>query len=172
MNGKAAVCGFLHTCFGEDVMMLRDLQDTRHLADELVSRLYPGAVVCLVGDLGAGKTTLTQAICEALGVDAYVTSPTFALVNVYEGVLGGAPLEVYHFDVYRLESPLELEDIGFDDMIFGTGISIIEWADRVEALIPETALWVTLGFDASGQRYAEIGSDGFSASPVSPVSPL
>ena len=81
---------------------LKTLDDTKRFAEWLVEHIDRGQVICLVGDLGAGKTTFTQFLCKALGVQDYVTSPTFNLMNSYSGVLNGAPIDIHHFDVYRI----------------------------------------------------------------------
>lgn len=120
------------------------LEDTNEYANQLASHLKPGSVVCLVGDLGAGKTTMTQMICAALKVDDYVTSPSFNIMNTYEGELSGTPIDIYHFDVYRIGSPDEMDEIGFDEFLYGKGICIVEWATLVEAAIPSHAIWIEL----------------------------
>src|SRR5699024_2959584 len=79
-----------------------------------------------------GKTTLTQSIGKGLGVEEYITSPTFALINEYEG-----RIPVYHFDVYRLENVEDLYDLGFDEYFYGNGVSIVEWAEKIEKLLPK-----------------------------------
>lgn len=103
--------------------------------EELGSVIRPPAVIALRGDLGAGKTTLAQAICRGYGVLGDVTSPTFAIVHVYEA----ARSPVYHVDLYRLEGPRDLQNIGWDDLMRGGGIVIIEWPERAPAHIPVDA---------------------------------
>jgi len=112
--------------------------------------------VALTGDLGAGKTTLSQSIAAGLGVKEDVTSPTFALMNVYSTTSG---MEVYHFDVYRILDPSEMEEIGFDDFVYGKGISLIEWAGMIEPMVPETALWIEIGYGFEAEeRYLRLSS--------------
>lgn len=98
------------------------------------------AVVALYGDLGAGKTTLAQAICRGLGVTEDVTSPTYALVHEYAGATG----PVFHLDLYRLDDPRDLTNIGFDDVIGAGGIVIVEWPDRAGDRIPEDRVEIVL----------------------------
>ena len=113
----------------------------RHAAD--------GDVFCLTGDLGAGKTLLSRGVAEALGVSSEdVTSPTFAIMNVYQGT----GLEVRHFDLYRLNRPEELEDIGFDEYAGGDGVTLIEWAELFSEQLPEEYLQITLRLDGAGRR--------------------
>lgn len=113
-------------------IILNGLEETNRFGIKLGKLLGPGDVVCLNGELGAGKTTLTKSIGLGLGVDDYITSPTFALINEYDG-----KYPVYHFDVYRLENTEELYDLGFDEYFYGRGVSIIEWADRIGSFLPE-----------------------------------
>lgn len=114
---------------------LRGLDQTREFGEKLGSLLEAGDILCLNGDLGAGKTTMTKSIGRGLGVSDYITSPTFALINEYE-----ADFPVYHFDVYRLEEVDDLFDLGFDDYFFGPGVCIIEWAEKIQELIPKDSL--------------------------------
>ena len=99
-------------------------EKTREIGSKLGELLTPKSVICLIGDFGAGKTTMTQSLARALGVDDYITSPTFTIVNEYEG-----KMPLYHFDVYRKGSSEEMYDIGFDEYIDGEGVCIIEWAN-------------------------------------------
>lgn len=110
------------------------LEETQRRAVALAELLGPGDVVCLTGQLGAGKTYFTKALVAGLGGQAdEVTSPTFVLMQSYE-----ARLTVYHFDAYRLSGSREMRSIGSDETFYGQGVSVVEWADRVaEALPPE-----------------------------------
>jgi len=101
--------------------------------------LSKGDVVCLSGDLGAGKTTLTKAIAIGMGIDDYVTSPSYTIVNEYEG-----RLNLYHFDVYRINDVEEMYELGYEEYFFGSGVCIIEWAGMVEDLLPEKRIWVEI----------------------------
>ena len=96
--------------------------------------------IAISGELGAGKTTLAQSICRGAGVDEAVTSPTFALVQRYQGK--SAP--VYHLDLYRLESPRELENLGWDDVLRDDALVLVEWPERADGLIPDDALHIEL----------------------------
>lgn len=113
-------------------MRLSNLEATREFGIKLGKLLKSGDIICLNGDLGAGKTTLTKSIGLGLGVSDYITSPTFTLINEYAG-----RIPVYHIDVYRLENVHELDDLGFDDYFYGKGISIIEWAEKIENTLPK-----------------------------------
>ena len=113
----------------------------------------PGMIYCLDGDLGVGKTVLTQGVAAGLGESEAVNSPTFTIVQEYHG--GRIPL--YHFDVYRIGDPEEMEEIGYDDYFFGDGICLIEWADLIRELIPEEARWITIEKDlGKGLDYRRI----------------
>lgn len=114
--------------------------DTFALGRALGELLTAGDILCLAGDLGAGKTLLIQGLAAGLGVADDVTSPTFAILQVYE--TGRVP--VYHFDLYRLEREAELDDIGFAHYTGGDGVAVIEWADRFAAAMPDERLWVEI----------------------------
>jgi len=110
--------------------------------ENLGRELRAPAVITLAGDLGAGKTTLTQAICRGFGVLDEVTSPTFAIVHVYE-----APRSpVHHVDLYRLDGPRDLQNIGWDDMMRGGGVVIVEWPERAAVALPRDATAIELRF--------------------------
>lgn len=128
---------------------LQDSAATEALGNLLGRHAADGDVFCLTGDLGAGKTLLSRGVAEALGVSSEdVTSPTFAIMNVYQGT----ELEVRHFDLYRLNRPEELEDIGFDEYAGGDGVTLIEWAELFSEQLPEEYLQITLRLDGAGRR--------------------
>ena len=102
-------------------------EETERMGEELASRLLPGTVVAFTGDLGAGKTAFTRGLARGLGVEGPVTSPTFTIVNEYEG-----RLPLFHFDMYRLGSSDELFDIGWEDYLARGGVCAVEWSERVE----------------------------------------
>lgn len=110
--------------------------ETRALGEELGRRLQPGEVVAFSGDLGAGKTCMIQGICAGLGIADQVNSPTFILINEYAGRAAGRPVNVYHFDLYRLRSERELEALGAEEYFYGQGICLIEWAERARSALP------------------------------------
>jgi tRNA threonylcarbamoyladenosine biosynthesis protein TsaE len=128
--------------------------ETRRLGEWLGQRLQPGDFVALVGDLGAGKTHLSSGILAGLGVARTGGSPTFTLLWEYEGRRmasasgdGDVPttrIPVYHWDVYRVKDPLELEDLGYEEYFWGDGVNLVEWADRIEELWPEEHLVIRL----------------------------
>jgi tRNA threonylcarbamoyladenosine biosynthesis protein TsaE len=114
---------------------------TRRLGARLAPLLLPGDVLALVGDLGSGKTRWVQGVGEGLGVTDPVVSPTFTLVNEYQG-----RCPVYHIDLYRLASASETATFGLEDYLYGYGITLIEWADRAEHLLPAEYLTVELHY--------------------------
>ncbi len=126
---------------------LNEDKDTREIGFKLGKLLNPGNVICLVGDLGAGKTTMTQSLAEALEVDDYITSPTFTIVNEYEG-----KMPLYHFDVYRIGCSDEMYDIGFEEYINGEGVCIIEWANIIEDILPDEYLKIELNYKDMGRE--------------------
>lgn len=103
-------------------------EETLILGENLGKCLEPGDIVLLFGDLGAGKTTLTQGICKGLGLPGgeYIRSPTFTLINEYQG-----KIPIYHIDLYRLENPEEIEALGLEEVLFGNGVSIVEWSEKL-----------------------------------------
>ncbi|MCR5790472.1 MAG: tRNA (adenosine(37)-N6)-threonylcarbamoyltransferase complex ATPase subunit type 1 TsaE [Lachnospiraceae bacterium] len=114
--------------------------DTAAFAQELGEKAVPGDVFALIGDLGVGKTVFTQGFAKGLGISGYVNSPTFTILSIYEE--GRLPL--YHFDVYRIEEPEEMEEIGYEDYFYGNGVCLIEWADLIGELLPERTIKVTI----------------------------
>jgi tRNA threonylcarbamoyladenosine biosynthesis protein TsaE len=118
-------------------MVAPTVADTAAAGERLGDRLGPGDVVALTGELGAGKTSFVQGLVRALGVTAGATSPTFVLVNEYRG-----RLPVHHVDVYRVDTLTELIDIGLEELMEGEGVTVIEWADRMEPLLPARTIRV------------------------------
>ncbi len=143
-------------------LITSSLEQTWRVGEMLGALLGPGDLVCLYGDLGAGKTSLSYGIARGLEVkEQYVTSPTFTFVNEYEG-----RVPFYHIDLYRLKDPEELENIGFEEYVGSDGATVIEWAERAEEELPEDRLSVYLtyvdeksreiGFLAEGERYQKL----------------
>jgi len=107
--------------------------DTFEIGKNIGMEAKPGLVIALRGDLGAGKTLFTQGLAEGLGIDEPVNSPTFTIMQIYD--TGRIPL--YHFDVYRIMDPCEMDEVGFDDYVYGEGVTIIEWPGQIEEIMPE-----------------------------------
>jgi len=131
-----------------------DADAMRAFGRSFARMLARGDVVLLHGDLGAGKTTLTQGIAAGLGVTGPVQSPTFGIVNMYEAVEAtGQPLRLYHLDLYRLDDPGELEGIGYHDYVSPIdGVSIIEWPERAGNWLPERFWLLRISHDGAGGR--------------------
>ncbi len=138
------------------------LKETESIGYKLGKLLNVGDVVCLTGDLGAGKTTLSKSMAKGLGVHDHVTSPTFTIINEYEG-----RLPVYHFDVYRINDIDEMYELGYEEYFYGEGVCIVEWASKIKELIPENHLWVEINlcgdentrefnFKATSKHFEEI----------------
>ena len=128
-------------------------EETFDLGESLGRRAEPGQIYTLIGDLGTGKTVFTQGFAKGLGITEYVNSPTFTILQVYED--GRLPL--YHFDVYRIEEPEEMEEIGYGDYFYGDGVTLIEWADIISDLIPEDAVRIEISKDLTkGTDYRKI----------------
>lgn len=118
-------------------------EETFDLGKRLGEAAKPGDIYCLDGDLGVGKTVFTQGFAAGLAITEPVNSPTFTIVQVYEE--GRLPL--YHFDVYRIGDPEEMDEIGYEDYFFGNGVSLIEWASLIDELIPENAARILIEKD-------------------------
>ena len=120
-------------------------QQTIDLGSDLGKRLHRGDVVALHGPLGAGKTTLVKGIARSLNIQDPVTSPSFTLIAGYEGSLEGSPIVLYHVDLYRIGHPQEIEDLGLEEILNGSGISVIEWAEKAADFLPESTIQVEIG---------------------------
>ena len=132
-------------------------QDTEALGRALVQRLQPGAVVAFTGDLGAGKTAFVRGMAQGLGIPQRVTSPTFTIVNEYEG--GRLPL--FHFDMYRLRDTDDLFDIGWEDFPRRGGICAVEWSENIRDALDEDTLWVDIRRGVTdGQRIITLHGPG------------
>ena len=128
-------------------------EETLEFAGNLAAELRAGDIITLDGDLGAGKTVFSKGIAKGLGVSEEVTSPTFIIMQSYSG--GRLPL--YHFDVYRLEDSDELLETGAEDYLFGDGVSVIEWAELIEDILPENVIKVSIEKDpAIGEDHRTI----------------
>src|SRR5919206_3537116 len=135
------------------VVDLPDLAATEAFGRRLGGLLFPGAVVALVGPLGAGKTHLVRAVAEGLGLrdGRAVSSPTFVLIQEYP-----ARLPVYHFDAYRLSGPREFADLGVDEYFHGDGVCLVEWADKVEPTLPADHLRIEIRIVDENRRRFEV----------------
>lgn len=136
-------------------------EQTRRIGKRLGRMLQSGDVICLEGDLGAGKTCLTQGIGAGLGIRTAVRSPTFVIVNEYR--LPDSTHTFHHVDLYRIQSTAEARATGLEEIFYGDGICVIEWAERVRDILPDERLWVALRyvdhtkremqFEAQGERF-------------------
>lgn len=121
---------------------LKNEEETANFGLDLGKHLQKGDIVALIGDLGTGKTALTKAIARGLGITETITSPTFTIVQEYTS--GRLPL--YHFDVYRIQEPEELYELGYEEYFFGEGVCVIEWADLIEELLPDETKVIRLEY--------------------------
>lgn len=141
----------------DDIVAIADAGAMRAFGQSFAGRLGRGDVVLLHGDLGTGKTTLTQGVAAGLGVAGPVQSPTFSIVAEHDGLdAGGRPLRLYHLDLYRLGDPGDLEALGYEQYLDPTdGISIIEWPERAGAWLPERFWLLRITHSANGGRRIE-----------------
>ena len=137
------------------LLKIKNEDETERFGRALADQLMPGDIVCLVGDLGTGKTALTKAVAAGLGIEEHIVSPTFNIVKEYRS--GRLPL--YHFDVYRLGSSEELFEIGARDYFYGQGDCVIEWADLIAEEIPPGSRLIRISYgEEDGQRIYDIGT--------------
>ncbi len=129
--------------------------ETEALGETLARRLGPGDVVAYRGDLGAGKTAFTRGLARGLGCTGRVTSPTFTVVNEYEG-----RLPLFHFDLYRLEGEDALYDIGWEDYLDRGGVCAVEWSERAETALPRETVWVSIRRCAESEDWRRITIEG------------
>jgi tRNA threonylcarbamoyladenosine biosynthesis protein TsaE len=136
------------------VQLSKSPKETFRIGQLLAEGLQAGDVVALIGELGSGKTCLTQGIARGLGVpEGYaVTSPTFTLINEYPG----RQLPLYHLDVYRLTGYADLPEMGYDEYVSGRGVTVIEWAEKIREAVPVGALFVTMTYLEEYMRKIEI----------------
>ena len=131
----------------------RSAQETFALGERIGREAKPGEIYTLTGDLGVGKTVLTQGVASGLGIVGTVNSPTFTILQVYEN----GRLPFYHFDVYRIGDEEEMEEIGYEDCFFGGGVCLSEWAERISVILPEMRISILIEKDlACGLDYRKI----------------
>lgn len=128
------------------------LSDLKYVAQEVVESLEGRTVVLLRGEMGAGKTTLISRIAAYLGAEDTVTSPTFALVNQYEG----SDCRIYHFDFYRIEEIEEVFDLGYEEYFYSGDLCFVEWPEKIEPLLPDDAMTVRITVGDDEHRIFEI----------------
>ena len=130
-------------------------EETEAIGEALAVRLLPGAVIACRGGLGAGKTAFTRGLARGLGYEGRVTSPTFTIVNEYEG-----KIPLFHFDMYRLGDEDGLFDIGWEDYLDRGGVCAVEWSERAEAALPRETVWVSIRRCAESGDWRRITIDG------------
>ena len=139
------------------IIETRSAEETFALGKKIGEQARPGDVYTLVGDLGVGKTVFTQGLADGLEITEPISSPTFTIVQVYEE----GRLPFYHFDVYRIGDVEEMDEIGFEDYIYGEGVSLIEWSNLIEEILPEKKVKITIEKDLEqGFDYRRIMIEG------------
>ena len=123
-------------------LTIRSLDTIRETAREFVANMGQASVFAFYGKMGAGKTTFVKAICEELGVEDVITSPTFAIVNEYQSTKTGGP--IYHFDFYRIKKLDEVYDMGYEDYFYSGAPCFLEWPELIEEILPNDAVKVTI----------------------------
>ncbi|RKU26919.1 tRNA (adenosine(37)-N6)-threonylcarbamoyltransferase complex ATPase subunit type 1 TsaE [Candidatus Poribacteria bacterium] len=140
-------------CVMEKEYRTESPEETQNLGEEFGKTLKSGDVVALIGDLGTGKTCLTQGIARGIGIaaDEVVSSPSYILINEYKG-----KIPIYHIDLYRLENIAEIADLGIGEYVESDGICIIEWAERMEEGLPETSIRIYITWEDENTRSIKI----------------
>jgi len=136
----------------------RGMAQTERIGARLAGFCQAGDVICLQGELGVGKTCLARGIARGLGVAEPITSPTFVLVGEYRTARPHVPL--YHVDLYRITSPAEALAVGVEDYLYGHGICVIEWAERIREILPAERLWITMRHVDEQRRGLTIAATG------------
>lgn len=134
-------------------LYINNLSEIRSVARQFISQMSGNTVFAFYGAMGAGKTTFIKAVCEELGVQETITSPTFAIINEYKD---GEENSIYHFDFYRINKPEEAFDFGYEDYFYSGNLCFIEWPELVEQLLPDNAVKVYISETESGSREIEI----------------
>ncbi len=138
-------------------LISQSFEETRALGKRLAKCAKPGDIVCLFGDLGSGKTTMIKGLAAGLGAhEEDVTSPTFVFLNVYDQL----KWPLYHFDLYRLEETDELFDIGYEEFLYGDGIAVVEWSERLEEFLPKERLDIYLKHKGEDSREIRLKAFG------------
>ena len=129
----------------------KSAEETERLGKELGEKLKTGQVVSLRGSLGAGKTVLAKGIAKALGINEAIVSPTFTIVQEYHG-----KEKLYHLDIYRLSGDDEFESMGGEEFLYPDGITLIEWSEKIEDMLPDDTLFISITIDENQNRIIEI----------------
>ncbi|MBO4321021.1 MAG: tRNA (adenosine(37)-N6)-threonylcarbamoyltransferase complex ATPase subunit type 1 TsaE [Treponema sp.] len=127
-------------------------EETIELGRKIGSLLKPGDIIAMEGTLAAGKTTITKGIAQSLGVDDTITSPTFCLISEYSGT----KMPLYHMDVYRLEGAEDFLNLGVEELLYGNGVCIIEWSEKVKSVLPKKTITLRIDADNDGKRKIKI----------------
>ena len=137
-------------------IIANNLKDTEKLGRIIAKCAEKGTVICLDGELGAGKTSLARFIAKELGVKGYIVSPTFTIIKEYEG-----RLPFYHMDVYRIDSEDDMYDLGYDEYIYSEGVTVIEWSKLIEGILPEERIKIEIKRINDTKREINIDGKGF-----------
>ncbi|MBR6153912.1 MAG: tRNA (adenosine(37)-N6)-threonylcarbamoyltransferase complex ATPase subunit type 1 TsaE [Treponema sp.] len=127
-------------------------EETIELGKKIGSMLKPGDIIAMEGTLAAGKTTITKGIAGALGIEDNITSPTFCLISEYYG----NKMPLYHMDVYRLDGPEDFLNLGVEELLYGQGVCIIEWSEKVKSVLPSKTITLSITPEDDGSRKIEI----------------
>ncbi len=136
-------------------LTVNNLKDTENIGKIISRCLEKGTVICLDGDLGVGKTALTQFIARGFGIDEYITSPTFTIIKEYEG-----RRPFYHMDVYRIDSEDDMYDLGYDEYIYSEGVTVIEWSHKINGILPDERINIEIQRLDDTRRIMDVDGKG------------
>jgi len=128
-------------------IITKSSEETKKLGREISKLVQPGDLLAFYGELGTGKTCFIQGISEGLGIKDYVTSPSFTIINEYQG-----KIPIYHFDLFRLNDMEEIAELGYEEYFFGVGLTVVEWAEKMETLLPKNYLRIDIKFKNYSER--------------------
>ncbi len=126
-------------------------QETKELGKKIGKNLSSGALISLRGPLGAGKTVIAKGIAQALGIDEAIVSPTFTIIQEYDG-----DLELHHLDLYRIDGVEEFEGVGGEELLYTEGVTLIEWSEKIEEILPAHTIYITLSIQENQDRIIAI----------------
>lgn len=151
LKSKGVMGSIFWGCITMMIKQSRSVHETEQFAREIGEKAVPSQIYCLKGELGSGKTAFARGFARGLGIDGDITSPTFGIINEYYGTIN-----LYHFDVYRINSLNEMEDTGYEEYFYSDGVCLIEWADMIKELIPSDAIWVHITKIPENDDFREI----------------
>ena len=138
-----------------EILISKTEEETRKIGEKIGSKLDKGSLILLDGPLGSGKTVLVKGIAKSLNIEEEITSPSFTIISEYQGYLQNNPshkVQFFHVDLYRIENAEEIEDLGLDDIIYSNGIVVIEWGEKLEPILPDSCIKISISIQSDLSR--------------------